>query len=90
MKQIIQSSEIKNYVKDGDTLFITGITLGGYADEAVKEIEKSFLETGHPRDLTAYWTSSIGDRDTTGMAHLAHEGLLKRGVGGHLKASVTW
>ena len=85
MKQIIQSSEIKNYVKDGDTLFITGITLGGYADEAVKEIEKSFLETGHPRDLTAYWTSSIGDRDTTGMAHLAHEGLLKRGVGGHLK-----
>lgn len=84
MKKIIKSSEIHNYVKDGDTLFITGITLGGYADEAVKEIEKSFLETGHPRDLTAYWTSSIGDRNEAGMAHIAHEGLLKRGIGGHL------
>lgn len=84
MKGIIQSSEIKNYIKDGDTLYITGITLGGYADEAVQEIEKNFFETGHPRDLTAYWTSSIGDRKTSGMAHLAHEGLLKRGIGGHL------
>jgi propionate CoA-transferase len=43
LKKIIQSSEIKNYIKDGDTLYITGITLGGYADEAVKEIEKSFF-----------------------------------------------
>lgn len=85
MKRVIQASQIKNYVKDGATLFITGISLGGYADEAVKEIEKSFLATGHPRDLTAYWTSSIGDRNEAGLAHLAHEGLLKRGVGGHLK-----
>ena len=46
MKQIIQSSEIKNYVKDGDTLFITGITLGGYADEAVKESRKAFWKRG--------------------------------------------
>lgn len=87
--KIIQSNEIKNYVNDGDTLFITGITLGGYADEAVKEIEKSFLENGHPRDLTAYWTSSIGDRGEAGMAHIAHEGLLKRGIGGHLKGCGT-
>jgi len=84
MKKIIKSSEIKNYIKDGDTLYITGITLGGYADEAVKEIEKSFFETGCPRDLTAYWNSSIGDRNEAGLAHLAHEGLLKRGIGGHL------
>lgn len=83
--KLIESNEIEHLVKDGDTLFITGITLGGYADEAVKEIEKSFFETGHPKELTAYWTSSIGDRNDTGMAHIAHEGLLKRGVGGHLK-----
>jgi len=82
--KVIRSEEIKNYIADEDTLFITGITLGGYADEAVKEIEKSFFATDHPKNLTAYWTSSIGNRGELGLAHLAHEGLLKRGIGGHL------
>lgn len=85
MKKIINSSEICNFIKDGDTLFYPGITLGGFAEESVIEIEKSFLETGHPRDLTVYWQSGVGNRKDRGLAHMAYEGLIKRGIGGHLK-----
>ena len=85
MKKIINSSEICDYIKDGDTLFSTGITLGGFAEEAIIEIEKSFLGKGHPRDLTVYWQSGVGNRADRGFAHIAYEGLIKRGVGGHLK-----
>ncbi|MEL7568176.1 MAG: CoA-transferase [Dehalobacterium sp.] len=83
MPQVIRPEEIKDYIKDGSTVYTTGITLGGFAEEIAIAIENSFLETGHPRDLTIYWPSGIGNRGDRGFAHLAHEGLIKRGVGGH-------
>jgi propionate CoA-transferase len=85
MPKVIRPEEIRDYIEDGVTLYVTGITLGGFAEEAAIAIEKSFLETGHPRDLTVYYPSSIGNHGQRGFAHLAHEGLLKRTVGGHYK-----
>jgi len=85
MKKIIEAHEICQFINDGDTVFATGITLGGFAEEAIIELEKSYLETGHPRDLTVYWQSGVGNRNDRGFAHIAYEGLIKRGVGGHLK-----
>lgn len=82
--KIIKANELCNYIKDNDTLMITGITLGGFAEEAFVEIGKSFDETGHPKDLTMYWVASVGNRGERGLSHVAKEGLLKRGVGGHL------
>lgn len=82
--KVISSAEIGALVKDSDTIMLTGITLGGFAEEAFLELEKSFLETGHPKDLTLYWQSGVGNRADRGLAHMAHEGLLKRGVGGHI------
>lgn len=84
MSKIIKSGEIRNYIKSGSTIMVTGITLGGFAEEAAVEIEKCFLETGAPRDLAFYFMTGIGNRKDTGLAHIAHEGLLKRAVGGHL------
>lgn len=82
--KVIKSSDVSKLIKDGDTIMYTGITLGGFAEEALVEMEKSFLETGHPRGLTMYWQSATGNRGEKGLAHAAHEGFLKRGVGGHL------
>ena len=82
--KIIRSDQVSELIHDGDTIMYTGITLGGFAEEALIELEKSFLETGHPRDLTMYWQSATGNRGDRGLAHAAHEGFLKRGVGGHL------
>ena len=35
MKRIIQSHEICNIIKDEDVFMITGITLGGFDEEAI-------------------------------------------------------
>lgn len=83
MKQI-SASDICAYIKDGVTIVVTGITLGAFAEEAAVEIEKSFLASGHPRDLTFYFPSAIGNRNDRGMNHVCHEGLAKRMVGGHM------
>lgn len=84
MKKVITSAEVSSYIKDGATIMMTGITLGGFPEEAFIEIEKSFLAKGIPRDLTIYFPSAIGNRDDRGLNHICHKGLLKRAVGGHL------
>lgn len=83
MPKVITAEEAIQYIKDGDTIYTPGITLGGFPEEVAMAIEKSFLETSHPRNLTFYYPSGIGNRATRGFAHLSHEGLLKRTVGGH-------
>ncbi|SMD05533.1 acyl CoA:acetate/3-ketoacid CoA transferase [Sporomusa malonica] len=85
MAKFISAEQVIKYIKDGSTIYTPGITLGGFAEEVALEIEKSFLETGYPRDLTIYYPSGIGNRRDRGFAHLSHEGLLKRTVGGHYK-----
>lgn len=82
--KLIPSSQVGDLIKDSSSILLTGITLGGYAEEAFVQIEKHFLETGHPRDLTLYWQASVGDMNTRGLSHICHEGLLTKGVGGHI------
>jgi propionate CoA-transferase len=82
--KLIQSEEICSLLKDGDTIVVTGITLGAFAEEAAVEIERNFLATAHPRDLTIYFPSAIGDRNTRGLNYICHPGLIKRYVGGHM------
>ncbi|EHQ89501.1 acyl CoA:acetate/3-ketoacid CoA transferase [Desulfosporosinus youngiae] len=83
MPKVIKSDEVRNYVKDGDTIYTTGFGLGGFAEEAAVGIRKSFLETGHPRDLTLYYATGVGNFKDRGVAHFGLEGLLKRLVAGH-------
>ncbi len=83
MPKIIKSEEIRKYVKDGHTIYTTGFGLGGFAEEVAVGIRESFLETGHPRDLTLYYATGVGNFKDRGVAHFALEGLLKRLVAGH-------
>jgi propionate CoA-transferase len=46
-------------------------------------VEKRFLETGHPRDLWVVHALGIGDRKSRGMNCFAHEGMVRRVIGGH-------
>lgn len=71
-------------IKDGDTVALIGG--GGGLVEAsclFAAVERRFLATGHPRALTAIHALGIGDRKSRGMNCFAHEGMVKRVIGGH-------
>lgn len=71
-------------VRDGDTVALIGG--GGGLVEATclhAAIEKRFLETQGPRNLTVIHSLGIGDRGERGMNRFAHEGMVKRVIGGH-------
>lgn len=71
-------------ITDGATIAITGSGGGLLEPDAVLEaIERRFLETGHPRDLTVVHALGVGDGKGSGLGRLAHVGLAKRVIGGH-------
>jgi propionate CoA-transferase len=71
-------------LSDGATVAVTG-SGGGLLepDEILAAIERRFLATGHPRHLTVVHAFGIGDGDVRGMNRFAHEGMVRRVIGGH-------
>ena len=75
-------------IRDGDTVGLIGG--GGGLIEATclfSAIERRFLTTGFPRNLTLVHSLGIGDRKTKGMNCFAYEGMVKRVIGGHWRWS---
>lgn len=71
-------------IRDGDTVALIGGG-GGLVEASCLHaaIEKRFLETAHPRDLTLMHSLGIGDRKSRGVNRFAHEGMVRRVIGGH-------
>ncbi|MEO5677896.1 MAG: CoA-transferase, partial [Usitatibacter sp.] len=81
--KIVSAADALAIVRDGDTVAFSGFVGTGTPDELIEALEKRFLETGHPRDLTLVFAAAPGDGKDRGLNHLAHKGLVKRVVGGH-------
>ena len=78
------ADEAATQVKDGDVVAIAA-SGGGILepDEVFAAIERRFLATGSPRDLTLIHGLGVGDAASTGISRFAHPGLVRRVIGGH-------
>src|SRR5574341_436474 len=81
--KLVSAREAANLVHDGDTLVFSGFGVVGVPDELALALEQRFVETGAPRDLTLLCGGGPGVGKDQGANRLAHEGLLKRAIGGH-------
>ena len=83
LKKIIPVEDAIAILHDGDTLATTGYGGNGTPDQLFVALEQRFLATGTPRNLTLIFAGGQGDAKDKGLNHLAHEGLVRRTIGGH-------
>src|SRR6201995_4566895 len=82
--KIVSAREAVRLIRSGDTLATSGFVGIGFAEEVAIALEERFVEGSDPiADLTLVYAAGQGDGRTKGLNHLAHEGLIKRVIGGH-------
>ena len=81
--KVLTAAEAVMLVKDGDTVSTGGFVGSGSPESLTRALEKRFLETGSPKNLTLFHAAGQGNRDGSSSDHFAHEGMTKRVIAGH-------
>lgn len=89
--KVVTAREAVRLIHEGDTVAFSGLVGIGFAEEIALALEERFLSiedadfhgAAKPRNLTLVYAAGQGDGKHRGLNVLAHEGLVRRVIGGH-------
>ena len=81
--KIVTADEAIALIRNGDSVSCSGFVGIGTPEELLAALERRFIATQSPRDLTLVFAAAPGDGKDRGLNRLAHEGLVARAIGGH-------
>jgi propionate CoA-transferase len=87
LKKVIPVEDAVSVLQDGEVLATSGYGGHGMPEQLLVTLEQRFQTTGHPRGLTLIHATGQGDAKDKGLNRLAHEGLLRRVIGGYFGLS---
>jgi propionate CoA-transferase len=82
-RKLCTASEAVGGVANDVTVVSGGFVGAAHPEALTAALEERFLATRRPTGLTIVYAAGQGDAATRGLNHLAHEGLVKRVIGGH-------
>ena len=86
--KIVSAQQAVRLIRPGNTVATGGFVGIGFAEEIAVALEQLFLdsvenESDAPRNLTLVYAGGQGDGARKGLNHFAHQGLVRRVIGGH-------
>ena len=83
--KIVTAAQAVRLIRSGDTVATGGFVGIGFAEAIAIALEDLHFSDDpcKPTDLTLLFAAGQGDGKKRGLNHLAHEGLVRRAIGGH-------